>query len=160
MVWRGRAGRDADCARPAEPFRTKIRLRLDVVHVRTDAAARVYELARVVAVRAADDDDDVTLAGQLESGALALLRRLTDRVDEADVGAGKSTPDERDEVSHPVDRLRRLGRNAYPRMFGELQHIVLVLHNVEVVEVVGQAAHLHVRPMADDDRVIDRKSVV
>ena len=47
-----------------------------------------------------------------------------------------------------------MGRNAYPRMFVELQYIVLVQHHVEGVEVVGQAAHLHVRPMADDDRVI------
>ena len=86
VVRRGRAGRDADRVRVAEPFRTQIRLGLDVVDLRTMVAARVHQLARVVAVRAADDDDDVALARQLERGVLALLRRLADRVDEADVG--------------------------------------------------------------------------
>ena len=36
----------------------------------------------------------------------------------------------------------------------ERQHIVLVQHDVEVVEIFGQPAHLDVGALADDDRVI------
>ena len=56
-----------------EPLRAKIRLGLDVMDVRTVARARLHELARVVAGRAADDDDDVGTARQLDGGVLALL---------------------------------------------------------------------------------------
>ena len=124
LVRRRRAGRDAHGARVEEPFRTKVRLGLDVVHARTVAAARVHELTRVVAVRAADDDDDVASARQLDGGVLTLLGRLADRVDEADVGLREPPSNQRDQVSHPVDRLRRLSGDADARMFLERQHIL------------------------------------
>ena len=100
----------------SEPFRTKIRLGLDVMDARTMAAARVHQLTRVVAVRAADDDDDVASARQLDGGVLPLLRRLADRVDEADVGLRESPSNQRDQVPHPLDRLRRLRGDADARM--------------------------------------------
>ena len=54
-----------------------------MMHVRAVTAAGVHQLARVVAVRAADDDDDVALARQVEGGGLPLFRRLADRIEEA-----------------------------------------------------------------------------
>jgi hypothetical protein len=75
------------------------------------AAARVDELACVVAVRAADDDDDVGLAGQVDGGTLPFLRRLIHGVDETDFRLRKSPSNQRDQVLHPLDRLRRLGGN-------------------------------------------------
>ena len=94
------------------------------------------------------------LARQLDGGALALLGRMTDRIDETDVGLRESPSNQRDQVSHPLDRLRRLGGNADARMFLEPQHIALVQHDVEVVEVFRQSPHLHVGALADDDGVI------
>ena len=67
---------------------------------------------------------------------------------------GKPPSNQRDQVPHPLDRLRRLGGNADARMLVERQHVLLVQHDVEVVEVFGQSAHLHVVALADDDRVI------
>src|SRR5436190_4752388 len=84
IVGRGRAGGDAHGAGGGEPFLPKIRLTLNVVHARAPVATGVHELARVVAVCAADDDDDVALARELDGGALTLLGRQAHRVDEAD----------------------------------------------------------------------------
>src|SRR5437867_7092421 len=130
-VGRGRARRDPHHAYGAEPFGTEVRHRLNVVSVRTILTARIYQFTRVVAGRAADDNDDVALARQLACGVLALLGWLTDRVDETDVGLGESPPDERDQVLYPLDRLRGLRGNADARMLVELQHVFLVQHDIE-----------------------------
>ena len=39
-------------------------------------------------------------------------------------------------------------------MFLERQHVLLVEHHVEVVEIAGQPAHLHVIALADDHDVV------
>src|SRR5438093_12833361 len=77
---------DARCPRLQGPIGIDVAFRLNVMDARTVTAARVHELTRVVAARAANDDDDVALACQRDRGVLALLCRLTDRVDESDVG--------------------------------------------------------------------------
>src|SRR5947199_6941420 len=79
-------GGDAHCPRRQEPIGIEVAFRLNVMDARTMTAARVHELTRVVAARAANDDDDVALACQRDRGVLALLCRLTDRVDESDIG--------------------------------------------------------------------------
>jgi len=55
------------------------------MHARTVPLARRYQLARVVAVRAADDDDDVAAVREVVRGGLALFRRMADGVDEVNV---------------------------------------------------------------------------
>jgi hypothetical protein len=120
IVWRRRARGDAHGTCTRDPFRSNIRLRLDVMHVRTMMAARVHELTGVVAVLSADDDDDVTLASQLDSRALALFRRVTHGIDEANVGLRESLSHQRHEGTDLLNRLGGLGGNAETRMFLEL----------------------------------------
>src|SRR3989442_346253 len=98
-------------------------------------ATRVYELTGVVAILSAYDDDDVALTCQVDGRALALLCWLTHGIDEANVRLRESLSHQRDKVTHPVDRLCRLGSNAETRMFLELQHVMLVQHDVERLEV-------------------------
>ena len=94
-------------------------------------AAGVHELMGVVAVLSADDDDDVALACQVDGRALALLRRVTHGIDEANVGVRESLPHQRHKVTHLLDRLGGLGGNAEARMALELQHITIVQYDVE-----------------------------
>src|SRR2546422_6712523 len=98
------------------------------MHARTMAAARVHEFTRVVAARAADDDDDVALTCQIDRGVLALLGRMTDRIGESDVGLRESPPNQSDQGSDSVDWLSRLRGNSQARTFLECQHIALVQH--------------------------------
>jgi hypothetical protein len=89
------------------------------------------ELAGVVAVRAADHDDDIGLTCEVPCGILTVLGRPADGVDEADVGLGELPPDESDQVPHILDRLRRLGGDAYARMRVEHGDVVIVQDDVE-----------------------------
>jgi hypothetical protein len=92
-------------------------------------AARVHELAGVVAVLSAHDDDDVALECQVDGRALALLRRVTHGIDQTNVGLRKSLSHQGHKVPHLIDRLCGLGGNAETRMFLELQHIMVVQHS-------------------------------
>src|SRR5438093_8383214 len=100
-------------------------------------AARVHKLTGVVAVLSAHDDDDVALTCQVDGCALALLRWVTHGIDEANVRLRESLSHQRDQVTHPLDRLCGLGTNAKTRMFPELQHIMLVQHDVECLKIFG-----------------------
>src|SRR5258705_12384194 len=62
MVGRGRARRNPDGACALEPFRTDSRLGLNVFKVCAVLAAGRHELAAAVAGRAANDNDDVSVA--------------------------------------------------------------------------------------------------
>jgi hypothetical protein len=117
-------------------------------------AARVHELTGVVAVLSAHDDYDIALTCQVDGRALALLGRVTHGIDEANVRLRESLSDQRDEVTHPIDWLCGLGSNAETRMFLELQHIMLVQHDVECLKIFSEAPHLHVVALANDDRMI------
>ena len=141
-------------ARREEPVGGDLCVCLDVVNVRTVASARVHQFSRVVAACAADDNDDVTVARQRDRRILALLGGLTDRIDKSDIRGRKARPDERDETSHLVERLRRLRRDADARTLVERQHVGLVDDDIVIVEVFGQSANLDVGALADDDRMI------
>src|SRR4030095_15446673 len=104
------------------------------------ARARLDELARVVAVRAADDHDDLALAREILGSLLPLFGGLTDGVDEPHVGARKPSPDERDQAPHVLDRLRGLRGDADARMRREPPHIVLVADPVPGGELLGRTA--------------------
>jgi len=112
------------------------------------------QLARVVARSAADHDDHVGLARHLDRRGLPLLGGLADRVQEAHFRSRESASDEVDEMPHPLDRLRRLGRHAEARMLLERQDVIVFEHDVEAIEIAGEAAHLHVVALPDDDDVV------
>ena len=87
LVRRRRAGRDADRVRGEEPFRAQIRLRLDVVDARRNGSRHVFTSSRVLLLLA--PPMTMTTSERRASstrGVLALLGRLADGVDEADVG--------------------------------------------------------------------------
>src|ERR1700761_4163392 len=87
----GSSGSDANVLRALKPFRAQILRSLHVMHVHAITAARFDELARVVAVRAADDDDDIALLRHFHRGVLPLFCRLTNGIDETDFGIWKTT---------------------------------------------------------------------
>ena len=66
-----------------EPLFTQIRRGLHVMHSRTVPAARSYQLMCIVAVRTADDDDDVGVPRQFDGGVLPLLCRPANGIDES-----------------------------------------------------------------------------
>ena len=73
---------------------------------------------------------------KLDGGVLALLGGMADGIDEADVGSRKVASNQLDQMSDPIDRLRRLSGNADARMSGEPLHVALVEDDVEVVVVL------------------------
>jgi hypothetical protein len=64
---------------------------------------------------------------------------MADGIDEPDVGLRESSSNQLDQVSHPVNRLGCLSSDADARMSLEPQHIALVQHDVELVEVFCQS---------------------
>ena len=140
--------------RGLEPFGADVRVGLDVVHAGAVARAGLHQLARVVAGPAADHDDDVRLTRHLDGRGLPVLGGLAHGVDEAHLRLRESLADQRDQVPHPLDRLRRLSGHAEPWMLLEREDVVVVQHDVEPVEVAGEAAHLHMVPLPDDDHVV------
>jgi len=57
-------------------------------------------------------------------------------------------------VPHLLDRLRRLGRDAEAWMVFEREDVILIEHDIEAIEIAGEAAHLHVMALPDDDDVV------
>src|SRR5438067_4895199 len=117
-------------------------------------AAQFWKDTVVIAVPSAHDDNNVALTGELDGGILALLRRQTHGIDEANVGLRESLSHQRDKMTHSVDRLCGLRSHAETRMLLELHQIILVKNDVECREIFSQAAHLRVVALADDDRMI------
>ena len=150
---RGAGGQSHDLG-AIEPFGANVRIRLHVMHPGAVARTGLDQLARVVARSAADDDDDIRLAGHLDRRGLTLFGRLADRVDEAHLRLRESPPDQPDQVPHPLDRLRRLRRHAEAWMLFEGEDVSLFEHDVEAIEVAGEAAHLDVVALPDDDDVV------
>ena len=117
-------------------------------------AARVGQFAGVVAAGAADDDDDVAAPRQRRApppGAASSARRPCRPRGPPPRGKRCRMSDAR--RCNPLDGLRGLGDDAEPGPRCQAAHVLLVQHHVERVEVLGQPAHLHVVPPADDDRV-------
>ena len=124
------------------------------MHAGAVARTGLDQLARVVARPAADHDDDVGLACHLDRRGLPLLGGLADRVDEAHVRLRESPSDQVDQVPHLLYRLRRLGRHAEAWMLLEREDVIVFEHDVEAIEIAGEAAHLHVVALPDDDDVV------
>ena len=54
----------------------------------------------------------------------------------------------------PLDRLRGLRGDTEPGVFSDGIHVRLAEHDINLWQVFGQPAHLHVIAPANDDRVI------
>ena len=59
-----------------------------------------------------------------------------------------------DQVPHLFDCLRRLGRHADAWMLLEREDVIVFEHDIEAIEIAGEAAHLHVVALPDDDDVV------
>ena len=123
------------------------------MHAPAMPAASRDEFVRVVAVRAADHDDNLGLLRQFDCGELTLFGGLAHGVDESDFRLGKALANERNQPVHLIDGLRRLGRDADSRARSQTGHVLLGQHHVKVGEVFGQPAHFDVVALADDNRV-------
>ena len=100
VVGSGGAGGEADGVFRMEPIGAKIGGRLDVMDTGAEAGAGLDELAGVVAVRPANDDDDVATSREFLGGDLALFSGLADGIDETDFGGWKTRTKSRDEFAN------------------------------------------------------------
>src|SRR6478736_5561717 len=57
-------------------------------------------------------------------------------------------------MPHPLHGLRRLGRDPEAGVFLQRRDVGGVQHDIEAIEVAGEAAHLHVAALSHDDDVI------
>jgi len=137
-----------------EPFIANVCVGLHVIYAGAVAPAGRDQLPRVVARPAADHDDDIGLARDVDRRGLPFFGGLAHRVEKAHFRLRKSRPDQIDQVSHLLQRLRRLGGNAKPRMILEREDVRVFEHHVEAIEISSQAAHLHVIALTDDDDVV------
>ncbi len=149
----GGAGSDADGFGVVKQVGAKLGFVLHLHHPPAVAAACRVKLPCVVAMMATDDDDHVAFLRQLDRRPLPLFRRLTDRVRELNLGAGKALPDERHQALDPVDGLGGLGNDPVARLLGKIHHIFLGKDHVEAIEVLGETPDFNMITAADDDRM-------
>jgi hypothetical protein len=57
-------------------------------------------------------------------------------------------------VPHLLDRLRRLRRHAEAWMPLEREDVILIEHDIEAIEIAGEAAYLDMVALTDDDDVV------
>src|SRR5690242_3794308 len=103
------------------------------MHSQTIPTCRRNEFARVVAVRAADDDDHIALLREFNSGSLPLLCRLANRVNETNFGVWKALTDELNQRANFFNRLRRLRRDAETWTLLQHQHVRLGQHDIKLL---------------------------
>jgi hypothetical protein len=127
---------------------------LDVMDARAVAGAGLHEFAGVVAVGAADDDDDVATGGEFLGGDLALLGGLADGVYEPNFGGWKTGAQAGDEFANAGDRLGGLRCDAEAGMVRKAIDIGFGLDDVESCEVLSEAADFDMATFADDDGMI------
>ena len=135
-IRRRSSGRDADDVIGAKPFLAQIVGRLHVMHARAKTGAGFDQFMRVVAVRAADDDDHVAFLREFDGRVLPLFRRLADGVNETHFGLWKTLANQLHELPDLFNRLRGLGHHAEPRPFAEIGHVLLVQHHVKFIQIV------------------------
>src|SRR5688572_2766477 len=154
IVWRGSAGCESDDCRLIEPLSANVFIGLHVVHAGAVARTGLYQFARIVARPAADHDDDVSLTCYLDRRRLPFLGGFADRVEESHVRLRESPSDQINHAPHLFYWLRRLGGHADAWMILERENVVVFEHDVEAIEIAGDAAHFHVVALPDDDDVI------
>jgi hypothetical protein len=90
LVRRGSSRSDADRVGALQPFRAQILRRLHVMNAYAIPTARFHQFPRVIAVRAANDNDHVTFLRHFHRCVLALFRRLANGINETNLGLGKA----------------------------------------------------------------------
>src|ERR1043166_7598207 len=84
---------------------------------------------------------------------LSLLGRLAHGVNETNFRFRKAVTQNANQVAHFFDWLRRLRRNAKPRAFVKLEDIRHGKDNVEIRQILGQAANFDMLAFPDDHRM-------
>ena len=148
------AGRQSDDLRRLEPFGPEVSLCLHVMHAAAVARTRLDQFARVVARPAADYDHDVDLPSHRDRRGLPVLGGLADRVHQAHFGVREAASEQGDQMPYLLYGLRRLGGDSETWVLLEREDVILFEHDMEAIEVAGEAAHLHVVALADDDDVV------
>lgn len=125
----GSASRDADGFGLGKPRRLQFGIALDLKNMDTQGRGLFRELARVVAVSPADDDDMVALATEVFEGGLALFRGMADRINEAHLARCEALFDRGDESQGHLDGLRGLRDDTETWMRRKLIQIGLRKHH-------------------------------
>ena len=108
------------------------------------------QLAAVVTLWTADHHDHITLVRQFLQRFLAILRRLTDRIHEADVRLGKLSPHRRHQLLNVFKALRRLSHDAEAWPTGERVEVAFLQHDRVGRKVADKTAHLDVALLLDN----------
>ena len=122
--------------------------------VRTVLGAGLNQLAGVVAIAAAHNDDHVALAGQIARRTLPLFRRLADGIGESDFGPAKNLPKMFDQLFDSVDRLSGLCRQSKLRSWSYLRNIRFAENHVIFFEILRHSSNFHMVSLADDHGVV------
>src|SRR2546426_6036638 len=85
---------------------------------------------------------------------LALLGRLTDGIDEAHLGIGKTRSHQLDQTAHLFDRLSCLCSNAEAWPLFEFEDVRFSEHDIEIGQIFGQPADFDMIALADDDGMV------
>ncbi len=147
----GSASRDAHRVVFRKPFGAQVLSGLNVMHASAMFSAGRDQFTGVVAVRATDDDDHVAALGEINGGALSVLRRLANGVNEAHVGLRELLANQLNQFADAFDGLRGLGDDSETRASAELHHVFRRKHNIELGEIIRHAVHFYMVVFADDD---------
>ena len=120
-----------------KPFGSQINGGLYVMHARAISRAGLHQFARVVAMRAADDDDHSALLRKFRRGVLALLGRLANGVNETNFGIWKTFANLTGQFAHALDGLGRLCGNAESGALFQREDVRFTKHHVEFPKVFG-----------------------
>src|SRR5262249_43038386 len=96
---------------------------------------------------------DVALGGQIVQSLLPLLGRLAYRVDEANVGVGKTATQRGNQLDNSVPGLSRLRDDTQSIAALQLVEVGLLQNDGVIVQIAYQAAHLDVPGLSNDDGV-------
>ncbi len=154
FIQRGGAGGDADVACVAEPRGVEFVWVFDLQRAQAVRGGFLRELACVVAVTAADDDDVVAVVNQIIHRGLPLFRWMTDGVDETHFGSAMQTFDGIDESQRDFDRLRGLRDDAELWVRRNLHEIALIKNDNGLRKVANEAANFDVLILTDDDGLV------
>lgn len=154
LVEGGSSGGDADVAGVFKPFAAEFGGVGDPVRLAAELNRLVRKLTGVVAVAAADDDDDLAIPAKVIEGDLPLLGRATDGIDETDLGLGALIADGVDELEDAVERLGGLGDDAVTGLIGEGLNVRSFLNDGSLRVVAGHAPDFDVGCLADDDGMV------
>jgi len=145
------SGGEADGFCFSEPGGVEFVGALDVVDAEAGDGAGGDKLKGVVAVAPTDDDQRVALGEELAEGGLAVFRRLTDGVGEADLGGRTGASERVDESMDAIDRLGGLRNHAVALVRGEFDDGGLIFQDKRTGEIAGEARDFDMAALADDD---------